>query len=922
MGSARQDRQIRARGKAIGHRGEPMADVPGKDPRRNIVVFADGTGNSAAKAFKTNVWRLYQALDLTGADQIAVFSDGVGTSQFKPFEIIGLALGFGVKRRVLALYKFLCLNYEPGDRIFAFGFSRGAFTIRVLVGMIAREGLVKAESEEELDRNAHAAYRAYRPKAFGSKLPWVVSARYIAQQWFAFWNQITGSRPYDQVKPNGVDPRAAKNIRIAFVGVWDTVAAYGLPVDELTKAVHKWVWPITFEKRNLLRAVRCARQAFSIDDERRTFFPIPWDESGSAKEEDAQAGPAANRDVSGAEDEKDADPRLKQVWFAGCHANVGGGYADDRLAHIPLCWMIGEAAEQKLRFKTEVVADYWDYASEAGRIYDSRSGFGVFYRYHPRNVKDLMGRGVTPLVDASVITRIAKGSDDYAPISLPEEFDVLTPLGFKVPFTDLIGGRPVPTAAGVVDKLKLPEDRKRDLATMNTKFGQALGAFKPQSAEGRTERFQLTKDTVWWRRGLYYVMLSIAVLFAAFPLLAGYVTLGATGQLEQAANGLAGPVIGLISGFLPGLAAPWVDAVTTHSGLAAILVVALGFFLWVNGVLRTRIDDRARLAWNVDRGQGVRVPPSDRNDAHRRSALIGAVVLGFCALAAGRPWEHSFILEWKSIAETAWIAWAGLFLAVASLGCLATYLFLSARGPRAASTPVSLVIARAIRNNHGAQRLYKLLREYLLPAAFLALSAYLVVCAVNKTIFEVADSMGTYCAEPVLANSTGVERLSATSAGFKTNAMCSDTGNWLQEGVRYEVIVTIDPKDPWIDGEKDPDPIRDRGCADTMGVAEGSLVHYLASLLKRWWAEPYFKPIARIGRFGNDEYALDPVGPTTLGKCLNMRLTAEIKPKNSGELYFYVNDAVIALPGVSNFFYRHNNLGSAEVSVKRVNVFP
>ncbi|WP_027059750.1 DUF2235 domain-containing protein [Mesorhizobium loti] len=893
---------------------------------RNIVVFADGTGNSAAKAFKTNVWRLYQALDLTGGDQLAVFSDGVGTSQFKPFEIIGLALGFGVKRRVLALYKFLCLNYEKDDKIFAFGFSRGAFTIRVLVGMIAREGLVDFKSEEDLDRNARAAYRAYRPKAFPARrLPWVVLARYVAAQWFALWNQITGSRDYNKVKPRTPDPRSAHDIRIAFVGVWDTVAAYGLPVDELTRAVDKWVWPITFERPVLLEPVQCARQAFSIDDERRTFFPIPWEEMIPAKKADVEGGdePVA------AGVKKVRDPRVKQVWFAGSHSNVGGGYADDRLAHIPLCWMIGEAAEQGLNFKKEVVADYWDYATEAGRIYDSRSGFNVFYRYHPRDAQDLMrgkGRnkspGVKPLVDASVIARIAKGSDDYAPISLPEDFDVLTPLGFKVPLATLLGGGPVPTDPDIVDKLPLPDERRRDLADINTKFDRALGAFSPQSAKSRTERFQLMEDTVWWRRGLYYVLLSIAVLFAAFPLLAGYVTLDATGQLEQAAGGLIGPVIGLISGFLPGIAAPWVDAVTKHSAPAAILIVALGILLWVNGVLRTRIDDRARLAWNVDRGQGARVPLSDRNDAHRRSALIGAVILGFCALAAGRPWEHHFLFDWKSIADTDWIAWVGLGLAIASLGCLATYLFLCARGPRAASTPVSLVFARTIRNNHGAQQLYKLLREKWLPAAFLALSAYLVGSALNKTAFEVADSMGAFCEDPKLENSTGVERLRATPSGFKTNEMCNDTGNWLQEGVRYEVIVTIDPKDPWIDGVKDPDKIRDRGCADTLGVADGSFRRYLTTLAKRWWAEPYFKPIARVGRFGNDEYALDPVGPTTLGKCLNMRLTAEIKPKASGELYFYVNDAVIALPGVSNFFYWHDNLGSAEVSVKKVNVFP
>ncbi|WP_234833899.1 DUF2235 domain-containing protein (plasmid) [Sinorhizobium meliloti] len=124
--------------------------------QKNIVLLADGTGNSASKLFKTNVWRLYEALDLNNQDQIASFSDGVGTSSFKPFEIIGLALGFGVKRRVIGFYKFLSLNYQPADRIYAFGFSRGAFIIRVLVGLVAREGLVDFQSHEELDRKHYA----------------------------------------------------------------------------------------------------------------------------------------------------------------------------------------------------------------------------------------------------------------------------------------------------------------------------------------------------------------------------------------------------------------------------------------------------------------------------------------------------------------------------------------------------------------------------------------------------------------------------------------------------------------------------------------------------------------------------------------------------------------------------------------------
>ncbi len=147
------------------------------DGSRNLIVLSDGTGNSAAAPFKTNVWRLYQALDLSDGSQVAVFGDGVGTSSVRLLRVLGLAFGFGVKRNVLNLYKFLCHNHNPGDRIWAFGFSRGAFTIRVLAGLIYREGLVAFETEAELNRNALAAYRAYRIKAFTTAIPWVTGGR-------------------------------------------------------------------------------------------------------------------------------------------------------------------------------------------------------------------------------------------------------------------------------------------------------------------------------------------------------------------------------------------------------------------------------------------------------------------------------------------------------------------------------------------------------------------------------------------------------------------------------------------------------------------------------------------------------------------------------------------------------------------------
>ena len=109
---------------------------------RNIVLLSDGTGNSAAKLNRTNVWRLYQALDLDSAKQIAIYDDGVGTSNIKPLRMLGGAFGWGHSRNVRDLYRFLCQHYRTNDRIYIFGFSRGAFTARTLADLIARCGIL------------------------------------------------------------------------------------------------------------------------------------------------------------------------------------------------------------------------------------------------------------------------------------------------------------------------------------------------------------------------------------------------------------------------------------------------------------------------------------------------------------------------------------------------------------------------------------------------------------------------------------------------------------------------------------------------------------------------------------------------------------------------------------------------------------
>src|ERR1700752_632091 len=103
---------------------------------KRIILLSDGTGNSEAKGWRTNVWLLVEALDLTGPEQIACYDDAVGTSSFKPLAILGGAFGWGLKRNVLDLYQFICRHYDNGSEIYAFGFSRGAFTVRVLLGLV------------------------------------------------------------------------------------------------------------------------------------------------------------------------------------------------------------------------------------------------------------------------------------------------------------------------------------------------------------------------------------------------------------------------------------------------------------------------------------------------------------------------------------------------------------------------------------------------------------------------------------------------------------------------------------------------------------------------------------------------------------------------------------------------------------------
>lgn len=404
----------------------------GPKPGKSILVFSDGTGNSSSKLFKTNVWRLYRAVDLSetptaGRRQIAAYDDGVGTSALMPLRLLGGAFGVGLRRNVLDLYRFVCRNYVEGDEIFAFGFSRGAFTVRVLIGLIAQQGLVRASDEVELARLSESAYREFRrcfrlagnrPMCSGEPVGRDLTALLVTPL----------RRLRDRIKPlPSLDGRTKPVDRLRFAGVWDTVAAYGTPIAEVTRGIDRWVWPLSMPDYGLSEKVETARHALALDDERDTFHPLLWDELHEA------------RLVS---EDRVADDRLRQVWFAGMHADVGGGYPDDSLAHVPLSWMIVEAKAAGLRLKPAAEAEILAAADPFGPVHDSRAGLGSYYRYQPRKVSarvdppdpttravqdpEQEGRGLlaTVRIHSSVARRIAAGTDAYAPIVLPARYEV------------------------------------------------------------------------------------------------------------------------------------------------------------------------------------------------------------------------------------------------------------------------------------------------------------------------------------------------------------------------------------------------------------------------------------------------------------------------------------------------------------------
>lgn len=312
---------------------------------KRLVVCFDGTWNAAdSERAETNVVRLSRAVRANsgsdGVPQFCIYLRGVGTSGSRLDRLVAGATGAGIEDIIRSAYLFLAQNYVPAhkdaagndvpaDEIFLFGYSRGAFAARSLTGLLGSAGLLKRQSLGHL-ATAWSYYRDFKKRS-----PQDFVKRYAKRQ-----------------------IETHEDVTVNFLGVWDTVGALGIPVGflgELSGLVHG------FHDTSPSRIVRHGAQALAIDEYRDEFVPTLW--TGTAP-------PGST---------------IEQVWFAGCHSDVGGGYSDRELADIPLLWMIDRAKSAGLQVdeSTPGLLPQPGAINVLGPTHDPRRGWSVKDRLTP-----------------------------------------------------------------------------------------------------------------------------------------------------------------------------------------------------------------------------------------------------------------------------------------------------------------------------------------------------------------------------------------------------------------------------------------------------------------------------------------------------------------------------------------------------------
>jgi uncharacterized protein (DUF2235 family) len=308
-----------------------------------LIVCCDGTWNTLEHTDQglpapTNVAKLYNAV-AKDEQQLAYYHPGVGTNGGWLDRVVGGGTGAGLERNIMSAYQWLAAHYADGDRIFLFGFSRGAYTVRSLGGLLAHSGLLDlsgaALAPADVWSRVEEVFEAYRSgKPFDNA------------RGYAFHGVASGQP-------------TAGSIGVHFMGVWDTVGALGIPMELSVLRFIGDARRYQFHDTKISPMIANARHALAMDERRADFMPTLWT---NIKRPD----------------------KVHQVWFPGVHGDVGGGYAQAGLSDIALAWMLDEASACGLRLRPNTRAQLRP--DPQGVQHDSRQGLFKLGRNQPRGV--------------------------------------------------------------------------------------------------------------------------------------------------------------------------------------------------------------------------------------------------------------------------------------------------------------------------------------------------------------------------------------------------------------------------------------------------------------------------------------------------------------------------------------------------------
>ncbi len=338
---------------------------------KRIVIFCDGTWNTPDKTEKgktcqTNVVKMANALcslSKDGNEQLLYYDTGIGSEGNLIQKIFDGATGTGISENILEAYRFIINNYDVNDELFLFGFSRGAFTVRSICGLIRNSGILKPGNSDQIQR----AYKIYRSRKHDLQ-PRAIEAT-LFRKTFA----------------------VEENTAIKFIGVWDTVGALGNPL----------FLNGFFSRRNqfhdtdLSSKVTFAYHALAIDEKRNNFNATLWIQQPNSK-----------------------DQVLEQVWFPGVHSDVGGGYFETGLSDISLNWMLEKAASCDLNFN-----QIETHPNPMAVMHESYNGFYKLQSKHlrPMGIKPAKNGNTHETIHSSVLTRY-KNDPTYRPKNLENYF--------------------------------------------------------------------------------------------------------------------------------------------------------------------------------------------------------------------------------------------------------------------------------------------------------------------------------------------------------------------------------------------------------------------------------------------------------------------------------------------------------------------